>query len=53
MNPALAFHGVSGSVAAGAVLLLIFLGIQLARYRRRGKTKRRDGSEPEREQAGP
>jgi positive regulator of sigma E activity len=39
-------------IAAGGALLLLLVTLQMRRYRRKLKAKRRDGSEAEREQAG-
>jgi positive regulator of sigma E activity len=45
--------GVELWIAVGAILVLILVTLRMRRYRRRLEAKRRDGSEPEREQAGP
>jgi positive regulator of sigma E activity len=45
--------GVELWIAVGAILVLIVVTLQMRRHRRRLEARRRDGSEPEREQAGP
>ena len=53
MTPALASGDVQLWIAAGGVFILLIITVQMRRYRSRLKAKRNDGSEPEKEQAGP
>ena len=53
MTPALVVGNVELWIAAGGVLFLIIVTVQMRRHRRRLKAKRNDGSEAEKEQAGP
>jgi hypothetical protein len=53
VNPALVLGREELWIAGGGALLLLLVTLQMRRYRRRLKAKRRDGSEAEREQAGP
>lgn len=53
MNPAFVLGDEEMWIAAGGALLLLFVTLQMRRYRRRVRAKKSDGSEAEREQAGP
>ena len=53
MNPALVLGAEELWVAAGGALLLFLVTLQMRRHRRRLEAKKNDGSEAEREQAGP
>jgi hypothetical protein len=53
VNPALLLGAEELWVAAGGVLLLFVVTLQMRRHRRRLGARKNDGSEAEREQAGP
>jgi hypothetical protein len=53
VTPAVVLGHVQAWLVAAGILFLIVVTIEMRRYRRRLKAKRRDGSEAEQEQAGP